>query len=244
MRRLKIDLLIFIVTIFGAILYAGEPVIDLQIAQSSCIKLFQTDLAQPYYDNTADRYGNHFKDHTADDKYVNGFLADLSKNSFVLDAGGGTGRFLQHILTHGHRPFLIDLSQAMLAVAQKEYPHIPQRQMDITALDFPAGNFNAVFAAYSLIHLSELMVEKALREFYRVLIPHGRVFLALQEGDGQIRVPSPLNEKDIPLNLYTLDQIQQLAVLAGFDVSISHSRNPEPGELNFRKLYVVLKKRD
>lgn len=98
----------------------------------------------------------------------------------LLDAGIGTGRncpfYPPDAIVSG-----IDTSPAMLQRAHRRCPTVsaPGRlyRMDVTALEFPAGAFDAAVATFLFCVLADHLQVPALRELGRVVKPGGLIRL-------------------------------------------------------------------
>jgi len=98
----------------------------------------------------------------------------------LLDAGIGTGRNCEFyppaaVVTG------IDLSPAMLARARERCPTLAAggrlHRMDVTALTFPTGSFDAAVSTFLFCVLPDEMQVPALRELARVVKPGGMIRL-------------------------------------------------------------------
>lgn len=85
----------------------------------------------------------------------------------VLDAGCGSGALLEVLRARGAAAFGVDLDPRRL----------PAVKGDLLALPFAPGAFEEVFCLGVLSYVPD--TDKALRGFFRVLAPGGRLFLAL-----------------------------------------------------------------
>jgi ubiquinone/menaquinone biosynthesis C-methylase UbiE len=98
----------------------------------------------------------------------------------LLDAGVGTGRNCAYYPL-GADVSGIDTSPAMLARARRRCPAVAESgrlfQMDVTALQFPAGSFDAAVASFLFCVLPDDQQVPALRELGRVVKPGGLVRL-------------------------------------------------------------------
>jgi ubiquinone/menaquinone biosynthesis C-methylase UbiE len=91
----------------------------------------------------------------------------------LLDVATGPGYVAARAAERGAHPVGVDLSEAMLVYARSRVPGVEFLQGDATALPFPDESFDAVAAAFVLLHLSR--PERAAAEAARVLVSHGRV---------------------------------------------------------------------
>ncbi len=152
----------------------------------------------------------------------------------LLDVATGPGYVARRAADRGARATGLDFSEAMLEFARSTWVDVEFVQGDATSLSFADGTFDAVTAAFLLLHLGR--PEDAVREAARVLSPGGRagftvwdeparnrwlgvVFEAFAAGGGE---PSP----DIPvgppmLHLADDSAFTSLLVDAGFaDVAV------------------------
>jgi ubiquinone/menaquinone biosynthesis C-methylase UbiE len=98
----------------------------------------------------------------------------------LLDAGVGTGRNFPYYPAHAS-VVGIDLSPAMLARAERRRAWasapVELRRMDVTAVDFPDGAFDAAVATFLFCVLPDELQAPALRELGRVVKPGGLIRL-------------------------------------------------------------------
>jgi ubiquinone/menaquinone biosynthesis C-methylase UbiE len=98
----------------------------------------------------------------------------------ILDAGVGTGRNFP-FYPAGAAVVGIDLSPAMLARAERRRAAasapVKLRRMDVTALEFPDGSFDAAVATFLFCVLPDELQVPALRELGRVVKPGGAIRL-------------------------------------------------------------------
>lgn len=91
----------------------------------------------------------------------------------VLDVATGPGYVATRAAERGAEPVGVDFSEAMLDYARSHAPHIEFVRGDATALPFPDDTFDAVVAAFVLLHLGH--PDRAASEAARVLVRDGRV---------------------------------------------------------------------
>jgi arsenite methyltransferase len=103
----------------------------------------------------------------------------LRRGETLLDVGCGTGLLLEiqaKVVDSIGRVEGVDFSNDMLDVARERCADLPQvnlQQGSAEALDFEDESFDALSCTQTLLYVKEM--EKALREFYRVLKPGGRI---------------------------------------------------------------------
>ena len=105
-------------------------------------------------------------------------MSSLPKDSFVLDAGCGTGRCSFPIASLGFKVIGIDISEKAIEVARQEAEKaklsITFQEGDIEALPFEDNTFDIVFCGGVLHHFPDST--KAEKEIYRVLKEKGKFF--------------------------------------------------------------------
>lgn len=96
----------------------------------------------------------------------------------ILDAGCGTGIFTRDVLMRGCRITGIDLSEKMLAGAQRKLADQPFEPLagDITRLPFTPGTFDRTFSMTAVEFVAD--IEKAIHELNRVTRKGGTIVLS------------------------------------------------------------------
>ncbi len=105
--------------------------------------------------------------------------AGIGPGQRVLDVACGTGVLTREVAARvddGHAAGL-DLLPGMLEVARRLSPDIEWRQGSAAALPWPDQTFDAVVSQFGMMFFPE--PEKALEEMLRVLVPGGRVAVAV-----------------------------------------------------------------
>lgn len=107
---------------------------------------------------------------------------NLPTNSLVLDAGCGEGNVAINLAEkYGLRIYGVDLLDfAVNKAISKSKELILQNKVkfkigDYTKLDFPDKTFDGIYTMETLVHVPNY--KKALKEFYRVLKPNGKLVL-------------------------------------------------------------------
>ncbi|MGL5849571.1 MAG: class I SAM-dependent methyltransferase [Phycicoccus sp.] len=152
----------------------------------------------------------------------------------MLDAGCGTGRMTRYLADRGCVTVGMDLSPGMLAMARRDHPDLPVHLADVLDLPFGEAAFDGVLLWYSLIHLSDDELPRALAESARVIRPAGLVLVAFQAGDGPWDVGAGLRRwgHDVSLvrNQRTPERVAAALSEVGFAEEVRLVRGPVRGE--------------
>jgi SAM-dependent methyltransferase len=118
------------------------------------------------YDDLAGRVTSQVADPLLD-------AVEAGAGTRLLDVATGPGYVAARAGKRGAHPVGLDLSEAMLAFARDRHPGIEFQRGDATDLPFADRSFDAVVAAFLLLHLGR--PERAVEEASRVVAPGGRV---------------------------------------------------------------------
>lgn len=96
----------------------------------------------------------------------------------VIDIGCGNGRFVESFKKRGITYTGTDISQELLAQAQKKYPHEHFVQANMEHLPFPDAHFNHALLVASFHHIPSHEKRVAtLREIARIVKPGGMIMM-------------------------------------------------------------------
>jgi ubiquinone/menaquinone biosynthesis C-methylase UbiE len=95
----------------------------------------------------------------------------------TLDLGCGEGRLTRHLAGLGYEVRGVDRSEAMIAAARAADSAITFDLADAAALPYADGSFDLVVAFLTLMDMDDMRA--AIRECARVLVPDGRLCLAV-----------------------------------------------------------------
>ncbi|MGD9853642.1 MAG: class I SAM-dependent methyltransferase [Planctomycetaceae bacterium] len=109
---------------------------------------------------------------------------DVTRFRRILDIGSGAGQILGHLLRTVSRDTEVvacDLSHQMLKRARSRIKSSRPDYVsaDMTRLPFADGSFDCITCGWVIEHLSD--PRPGLKEFQRVLVPNGSVFLLATE---------------------------------------------------------------
>ena len=93
----------------------------------------------------------------------------------ILDIAAGTGTSSMALLAEGVEVVAADFSKGMLAEGKKRYPQLEFVFADAMKLPFEDASFDVVTMSFGLRNVADHKV--ALKEFYRVLKPSGRLVI-------------------------------------------------------------------
>jgi SAM-dependent methyltransferase len=177
------------------------------------------------YDTVASAYAELFHDGLVRYPYVRGVLALFAElvrdvGGPVLDAGCGTGLLAGHLHHLGLDVLGIDLSPGMLEIARRDHPDLSFEAGTMTDLHVADASVGGVLAFYSIIHVPDEDVPRALAEFRRVLRPGGVAMIGFHVGD-EHRIKTegygglPMR---VPLHLRPVSRVAGWLRTAGFTV--------------------------
>lgn len=113
------------------------------------------------------------------------FVAHLNQGDKILDLGSGPGRDAEWFDSQGFGVTMFDISKAMLELASKRVPDAETIQGDMVDVEFPAHEFNGVWANASLLHLTRDEVPVVLKKINHALVPGGILFASFKGGEGE-----------------------------------------------------------
>lgn len=200
------------------------------------------------YDTVAGAYAAQLRDELDGKPLDRALLAALLEQrpagSPVGDLGCGpghvTGWLAAHPAAHGATAVGVDLSPGMIEVARREQPGAEFRVGDLLSLPAADGEFGALIAFYSIIHLRPGELPGALAEMYRVLAPGGLALLAFHAGAEVRHVTDWLgHEVEIDFRFHQAADVIAALATAGFTVQAQLERAAYPAEVDTRRAYLL-----
>lgn len=162
------------------------------------------------YQAKAQEYAKRFT-HAEPDGHFLQFAERLAPASRVLDLGCGHGPATQALSARGHDVLGLDASAALLEIARKGSDatfHLGTFD-DILTL----GNFDAVWANFSLLHAARPDLPRHLRDICHALNDGGLLHIGMKTGTGTAR-----DGIDRRYTYVTADELSGLLDAAGFEV--------------------------
>jgi len=200
------------------------------------------------YDTVAAAYADRLRDELdgkpLDRALLTALLEQEPAGAPVADLGCGpghvTGWLAAHLAAQGATAVGVDLSPGMIEVARREQPGAEFRVGDLLSLPAADGEFGAVIAFYSIIHLRPAELPGALAEMYRVLRPGGLALLAFHAGAEVRHVTDWLgHEVEVDFRFHEPAGVTAALTAAGFTVQARLERSAYPAEVDTRRAYLL-----
>jgi ubiquinone/menaquinone biosynthesis C-methylase UbiE len=207
------------------------------------------DSVRRSYDAVAENYATGFCDELAHKPLDRALLACLIEQAErgvpVADIGCGPGHVSAWLARYGMTAVGIDLSAGMLAVGRREYPEVEFREGDFLALPAKDGEFGAVIALYSIIHLEPGDLGRAFKEIHRVLRPSGLLLVAFHVGS-EVRHTAEWwgHAVNVDFRFFELPDIAEALEVAGLVVEAKLERASYPEEIETRRAYLLARRQN
>ncbi|MDJ1114118.1 class I SAM-dependent methyltransferase [Microbacterium dauci] len=161
------------------------------------------------------------------------FLATTPRDARILDAGCGTGRMIDLIISARPDAMVlgVDASAAMLAHARVRHPRFDFITGELATLPFPDAVVDGILAWYSVIHTAPAELGEVIAELARVLAPGGHLLLGFQAGEGVRELTHAYgHDVDLRAYLHSAAAVGALAVEAGLQIVEATERLPRSTE--------------
>jgi len=188
--------------------------------------------AQTGYDRVAAEYARRIFDELAhkplDRQLLDRFADQVRDRGPVCDLGCGPGQIARYLYEQGiTQVFGLDLSPSMVEQACLLNPQIPFCQGNMRTLQAEDGAWAGIAAFYSIIHIPPSDVTEVLREFCRVLQPHGVLLLTFHLGLEPVHLDEWWGEQvSIDFYFFQRDEMENYLSAAGFEIEDSIQRSP------------------
>jgi SAM-dependent methyltransferase len=205
------------------------------------------DATRSSYDAVAGAYADGLRDELAhkplDRALLGALLEQAPAGAPIGDLGCGPGHVTGWLAGHGATAVGIDLSAGMIEVARREQPGAEFRLGDLLRLPAADGEFGAVIAFYSVIHLAPGELPAAAAEMYRVLRAGGLALVSFHVGT-EVRHFSEWLGRDVDVDFRFYEPRDVAAALeaAGFTLQAELERVAYPEEVDTRRAYLLARR--
>lgn len=177
------------------------------------------------YDADPKKYEDATTEMTLDEE-LQEFMSRVPNNTAVLDAGCAFGRDTALFAEHDYKVQGIDMSDGLLARAKQLHPKLSFKKMDVRKLDFPDESFAGIWCNATLLHLNDKDMVQALKEFSRVILAGGVVFISLKEGVGEEEIVEKFSSNSARYyNYHTTETTRKAVESAGLTVTKIYTIN-------------------
>ncbi len=198
------------------------------------------------YDAVAAEYALHLSDELSYkplDRALLAMAVEAAGPRPIADLGCGPGHVAAWLAERGAQVVGIDLSPGMVALASRDHPRAKFRVGDLRDLPASDGEFGAVVALYSLIHLVPAELPVAMGEMRRVVVPGGLLLASFHLGE-EVRHVTDWWGHGVDLDFRFLETAAVAGHLesAGMVVEAVVERAPYAQEVSTRRAYVVARR--
>jgi ubiquinone/menaquinone biosynthesis C-methylase UbiE len=200
------------------------------------------------YDSVAEEYAAHLYHELEHKPFDRALLARFAEHvgtsGPICDVGCGPGHIARYLRAQGANVLGIDLAPGMIEIARKLSPDIEFHVGNMMALPIADESWEGVVAFYSIVHIEPERIDAVLREFWRVLSPHGALLLSFHVGD-EVRHLEEFFDQPVSLDFvfFRRTWIELRLLAAGFEIVESTEREPYRGfEVETRRAYVWARK--
>ena len=169
------------------------------------------------------------------------FALSNKDKGLCADFGCGPGQTTRFLYDNGLKNIVgVDLSPAMVNVAQRLSPEIRFETGDLLNISFPAAHLGSAIAFYAIVHFSLDEVRKCFGEINRVLKPGGDFLFSFHVGTEVVHFDKARDkEVDIDLIFLKTEDIIQILNDTGFMVIDAIERRPHDNmEYQTRRGYI------
>lgn len=197
------------------------------------------------WDPRAHRYLERFRHELEgkpfDQAALQAFAARVGPGGRVADVGCGPCGHVAALLTGlGLTTLSVDLSPRCVELSRQEQPGLRFEVMDLAALTLPSDRLDGLVAYYALHDQPRARLGRTFAEFARVLRPGGRLLVVAKEGQDEGLIADPLGSGlTVFWASHTAADLGLRAAAAGFQVEACEVREPLPGEIAARRIYLT-----
>lgn len=178
------------------------------------MKIF--NITRQLYNQHASQFANKFEK-IPETKQLDEFIAMLPSGAKVLDLGCGSGRDAEYLAKADLQVVGVDLSEGLIAEAQRRRPELTFQVMDMENLDFPLETFDAIWSKLAILHVRREDLPKVIVRAYKLLKPNGILYIETKSGFGEGYEPLSFSQNEERFFVYyELDELVDLFKTAGF----------------------------
>jgi ubiquinone/menaquinone biosynthesis C-methylase UbiE len=202
------------------------------------------------YDLLSEEYARRLYDELRhkprDRKLLDRFADSVRNKGIACDLGCGPGQIARYLQERGIQVCGIDLSDGMVACAQRLNPGIPFAQGDMRSLPVDDNAWAGIAAFYAIVNFQPDDVVHAIAEMMRVLQPGGKLLLTFHIGEDTTQVEENLWGFDVALQ-FTFFRVHTVAGLirkVGLIIDDIVERGPYAPEVEYqsRRAYIFAHK--
>lgn len=201
------------------------------------------------YDRVAEDYARDFRDELThkpfDRKMLDLLIEKVGDAGVICDMGCGPGQVARYLAERGARACGVDLSPAMVRQARIANPDLPFEVGDMLDLaDVSDGSYGGIAAFYSIVHVPQATLPRALRELRRVLRPDGILLVTFHIGGEVVHRDDWWGkEVDIDFLFFQTEDMKSHLSAAGFALEEVVERDPNPDvEYPSRRAYLFARR--
>jgi len=204
------------------------------------------------YNQTAKEYAETFL-HELDgkpfDRNILDRFGDLLPNaSLVYDFGCGSGQTTYYLhAKKRHRIIGLDFSESALILAKQHFPEIEFVLDDMLHSKMASNSACGILAFYAVVHFTYLEIERAFKEWLRLMKPHAVCLFSFHVGAEDLEVEDFLGVGGAKATWHFLevDRVLGIAQQVGFIVDEAVIRYPYKGlEHESKRAYILMSKND
>lgn len=167
------------------------------------------------------------QDHLKDEWWIQGtnrFIEHLHAGAHVLDVGCAGGVKSQYLKQHGLEVVGIDLSEAMIGIAKREYPGIEFHTMDLSEAWRLSHTFDGIFMQAVLLHVPKKDAHARIQSLAQTLKSGGYFYVAVKamrpNGVGEeVKTENDYGyEYQRFFSYYSSEEIQKYFETLGFEI--------------------------
>ncbi len=150
---------------------------------------------------------------------LNKFISLLPKSPKVLDVGCAAGRDVAYLSEENVNVIGIDLSEGLLSEAKERVPKAEFIKMDFTKTSFNNEAFDGIWCMASLSDIPKVQTRATLKEFNRILIKGGVIYIAVKEGLGEKIIKKEKYENNPRFySFFMLPELEEFLILENFQI--------------------------